>query len=100
VRLADAIAATELVITGEGRFDFSSLRGKVVSHVSELALAAARPCVVLGGTSSVGRREAAAAGIDEVYTLADVVGEAEGFANPAVAVRRVAGAIARAWSHR
>lgn len=37
VGLADALAGADLVITGEGRFDEQSLRGKVVGHVVDSA---------------------------------------------------------------
>ncbi|MEJ7649069.1 MAG: glycerate kinase [Nakamurella sp.] len=37
VGLTDALAGADLVITGEGRFDEQSLRGKVVGHVVESA---------------------------------------------------------------
>ena len=46
----------------------------------------------------MGRREAAAAGIDEVYSLAGALGEREGLGNPAASVRRVAATMAKAWS--
>jgi glycerate kinase len=100
VRLGAAVADADLVITGEGSLDFSSLRGKVVSHVAALAMAGARPCVVLAGSASVGRREAAATGIDQVYAMAEILGQGEGLANPAASVRRVAASIARDWSQR
>ena len=47
--LADLIAGADLVITGEGRFDHSSLGGKVPTGVAEAALKSARPCIVLAG---------------------------------------------------
>ncbi|MFL6070388.1 MAG: glycerate kinase [Actinomycetes bacterium] len=98
IGLAEVIAGVDLVVTGEGSLDFSSLRGKVVSHVSALAMAQSRPCVVLAGKSSVGRREAAAAGIDEVHSLVRALGEQESLGNPAASVRRVTATIAKAWS--
>jgi glycerate kinase len=99
VGLAEVIAACDVVVTGEGHLDFSSVQGKVVSHVADLAQAASRPCVVITGASSLGRREAAAHGIDEVYTLTDAVGPREAIERAGPSVRRVAAAVARDWSH-
>jgi glycerate kinase len=98
VGLADAVATADVVVSGEGRLDFSSLRGKVVSRVASIAVAASRPCVVVAGSSTVGRREAAAAGIDEVYTLVELAGAETAMGRPAQAVRRAGAAVARDWS--
>ena len=60
-RLADDVAAAELVITGEGRFDDQSLHGKVVSALA--AGAGARHAGAGAGRSGhAGRRDAAGGG--------------------------------------
>ena len=100
VGLADGVATADLVVTGEGRLDFSSLRGKVVSHVAGLAMASATPCLVLAGSASVGRREAGATGIDEIYALDEIVGHEAALARPAQSVGQAAAAMARDWSRR
>jgi glycerate kinase len=100
IGLDGEIARSHLVITGEGRVDFSSLRGKVVSHVAKAAVRSARPCLVIAGSNQVGRREAAAVGIDEIHALVDAVGADGALARPSEAVRQVAGAVARGWSRR
>jgi glycerate kinase len=47
--LAEEISDADWVITGEGRFDSQSLRGKVVSGVTKAAkLSRARVCVIAG----------------------------------------------------
>ena len=92
------ISGVDLVVTGEGGLDFSSLRGKAVAHVAGRAQALARLCIVVTGYSSVGRSEAATAGIDEVYSLVDSVGQGRALARPAEAARRVAAIAARDWS--
>jgi glycerate 2-kinase len=74
IGLDRAVAASDLVITGEGTYDSTSLRGKVVGTVAAVAQEAALPCVVLAGQVRVGRREAAAHGIDEMLSLADLAG--------------------------
>jgi glycerate kinase len=100
VGLDAEVMASDLVLTGEGAFDFSSLSGKVVSFVAQRAQLAARPCVAVVGRNSVGRREAAAAGIDEIYALTDTVGESAALGRSAAAVRRVAAGVARDWSRQ
>ena len=64
VRLPDRVAGCDLVITGEGSFDWQSLRGRVVTGVARAALAAGRPVLVLAGQVSVGRREMASIGVN------------------------------------
>ena len=68
VGLRDEVDGADLVVTGEGSFDSTSLRGKVVSGVARIAQAAGVPCIVAAGQASVGAREAAAHGIDGVWT--------------------------------
>jgi glycerate kinase len=104
--VADAIdldgqmSKADLVVTGEGGLDFSSLRGKVVAYVAGRAQAMARPCIAIAGDVQVGRREAAAAGLDEIYSLEDAVGRDRAIGQPAASVRHVAAIAARQWSRR
>ena len=49
--LAARARAADLVLTGEGAFDFSSRAGKVPYGVAQVAAAAVRPCVALAGAS-------------------------------------------------
>ena len=48
-RLADDVAAAELIVTGEGRFDDQSLHGKVVGALAAGARSRRIPVVVLAG---------------------------------------------------
>ncbi len=68
-----ALDDCDLVITGEGRFDDQSLRGKVVAGVAGAARERGLPCVVLAGRVEAGR-SAAAAGVTEAYCLVDHFG--------------------------
>ena len=65
VGLAGRARRADLVMTGEGAFDFSSRAGKVVlrRRVGRAA-AAARPCIVLAGQVLVGSREMRALGVE------------------------------------
>ena len=68
----DAFDGADLVITGGARFDWQALRDSLVTAAAGAAVAKGVPCVVLAGEVSVGRREAAAVGVDAAYALADV----------------------------
>jgi glycerate kinase len=99
VGLADAIDGADLVVTGEGRFDATSMRGKVVSGVARHAQDAGVPCVVAAGAGEVGAREAAANGIDEVYTIAELRGGIDAaLAAGREGIRELGAAVAKEWS--
>jgi glycerate 2-kinase len=98
VGLRDRAARSDLVVTGEGAFDFSSRSGKVPYGVAEVAAEVARPCVVVAGRVDVGAREMRALGVESAYSLLDVVGEERAFADPAGSLSAVAERVARSWS--
>ncbi len=98
VSLASRAAQADLVITGEGAFDFSSRSGKVPYGVAGIASEALRPCVALAGQVLVGSREMRALGIESAYSLVDLVGEERAFAHPAEALSELAERVARSWS--
>lgn len=50
VKLADAVAAADLVITGEGKLDAQTLHGKVISGVHALCLGQGKKLAVICGT--------------------------------------------------
>lgn len=52
--LAERLAAADLVVTGEGRFDSQSAQGKVTGRLMELAGAAGKPVVVFAGQAANG----------------------------------------------
>ncbi len=56
-QLAEGIASADYVVTGEGRFDSQSLRGKVVSGVVQKAKTASVPVFVLAGEVALKRNE-------------------------------------------
>jgi len=98
VDLPERARAADLVLTGEGAFDYSSRAGKVPHGVAAVAEEALRPCVVLAGQVLVGSREMRALGIESAYSLVDLVGEERAFADPAGALAELAGRTARTWS--
>jgi glycerate 2-kinase len=99
VRFAARVEAADLVVTGEGTFDWQSLRGKVVSAVAATGLELGTPVVVLAGQVLVGRREALAIGVESAYAVADGPEEvAAALADPAGTIAARAERIARTWS--
>ena len=98
VDLAARAAAADLVLTGEGAFDFSSRSGKVPYGVATVAANAVRPCVALAGRVLVGAREMRALGIESAYSLVDLVGEEAALGDPAGSLATLAERVARTWS--
>ena len=99
VGLEAALEDADLVVTGEGSFDWQSLRGKAVAGVAAAAAARGLPCLVLAGQVSVGRREAAAAGVEACYSLAEHAGSVEAARQrPEQGLALLAARVAREWS--
>ena len=98
VSLASRARRADLVVTGEGAFDFSSRAGKVPYGVAGVASEALRPCIALAGQVLVGSREMRALGIESAYAVVDLVGEQASFADPAGSLAALAERTARTWS--
>lgn len=94
--LADLVARADLVLTGEGRLDASSVRGKVVSGVARLAAEHGVPCVAVAGEVELGGREARAAGLSATYALVDRDAD-HARTDAARVLREVSVHVARAW---
>lgn len=94
-----ALDEADLVLTGEGSFDWQSLRGKLITAVASAAAARGLPCLVLAGQVSVGRREAASVGIQDAYSVAEHAGgDAASMADPAGTLASLAEELAGQWS--
>jgi glycerate 2-kinase len=76
-RLADDVAAADLVITGEGRFDDQSLHGKVVSALSGAARARRIPVLVFAGQVTLDDKARRVAGITAAYSIAEHAGSVQ-----------------------
>lgn len=102
VGLAEVVAAADLVVTGEGTFDWQSLRGKVVAGVAQAALEAATPSIVIAGQAMVGRREAMTLGLSGTYAVAETPEQVEAaVADPVGTLADRAARVAATWSpHR
>lgn len=71
------VAAADVVITGEGRFDDQSLHGKVVSALAASARARRIPVLVLAGQVTLDCAALRHAGIREARSLAEYAGSVE-----------------------
>jgi glycerate 2-kinase len=98
VGLLDRARRSELVITGEGAFDFSSRGGKVPYGVAAVATEALQPCIALAGAVLIGSREMRTLGIESAYSTVDLVGEEASFSDPAGSLAALAERTARTWS--
>ena len=99
VDLPSAIAASDLVITGEGSFDWQSMRGKVISGVAHFAAKYGRPVVVIAGQVHCARREFMALGVESAYAVAETSAQIEAsIADPTGALIGRAESVARTWS--
>jgi glycerate 2-kinase len=88
-----------LAVTGEGSFDWQSLRGKLITAVARGAADRGVPCIVLAGQVSVGRREAASAGVEAAYSVSEAAGGVEAsMADPAGTLAALAERVATRWS--
>ena len=99
VGLPDVVRAADLVVTGEGCFDWQSLRGKVVAGVAHAALEAATPAIVIAGQTMVGRREAMTLGLSGTYAVAETPAQVEAaIADPVGTLAARAARVAATWS--
>ncbi len=98
VGLAASVQGSDLVVTGEGAFDFSSRSGKVPYGVAEVAARHLVPCIALAGQVLVGSREMRALGVESAYSLVDLVGEERALGDPGAALAELAARTARTWS--
>jgi glycerate 2-kinase len=70
VHLSDRLKSVDLCITGEGRFDAQSLRGKTIGGVAEMCKQLGVPCVVLAGRVDQ-IAELSGRGITAAYGISD-----------------------------
>ena len=85
LKLRDVIARADLVITGEGRLDPSSLHGKLPITVARWARSAGRRVVAVCGQLALPQATLDELGIEAAYALADLAG------SPDAAVTRAEG---------
>jgi glycerate kinase len=100
VGLHGRIAGADLVITGEGRLDASSLGGKTAIGVARLCKELGIPCVALVGAVGEGAERALAEGITQYVAIADrPMTLAEAVARAPELLERAAERLMRNWRH-
>jgi len=67
--LEEAIASADLVVTGEGRIDASSFRGKVLGHVADLCRRRGVTCLAVAGEVRATTDELRGAGVRDHISL-------------------------------
>jgi glycerate kinase len=93
--LAAELEHADLVITGEGSFDWQSLHGKVVAGVAAAATERAVPTLVLAGRVELTRREWMTAGVAAAFPATAEPGQA-----PAEGLAAAAARAAVTWARR
>lgn len=94
-----AAARSDLVVTGTGLVDWSSMKGSVVSGVAEVTAATGRPVVLVAGECLIGRRETMNLGLAACYAVAERPVEVEAMvADPVSTLEARTARVARTWS--
>ncbi len=95
VDLAGAVRAADLVVTGEGRMDGQSIRGKTPVGVARIAKQYGCPVIALAGALGEGYQAVLEAGIDAVFSTANQgLSRQQMFERAAVSVQAAAREIA------
>lgn len=101
VGLADKVQGADLVITGEGRCDAQTLRGKTPIGVARVAQRAGAPVVILAGTLGEGYQALYEQGIDAAFAVVSgPMTLAQACADAPRLLRERARDIARVWQLR
>ncbi|QKT12077.1 glycerate kinase family protein [Rhodococcus sp. W8901] len=74
---ARQLESADLVLTGEGKFDHQSLRGKLVTALAAAATRMGVPTVVIAGQVAVDRDTARAVGIVAAFSVTEFAGSVE-----------------------
>ena len=94
-----AVAGADLVVTGEGKLDAQSLRGKAPVGVARAAGAHGVPVVALAGAVEVADRELRAAGFEEAHALLGLEPDPRrSMAEAAALLERLAERVGLAWA--
>jgi glycerate kinase len=92
------VAASDVVLTGEGCLDSQTLHGKLPARVAASCLDAGVPCIAIAGQVRLGRRQLAVAGFAEAHALETHAGSLEAaIAQGPTALSGLAADVARAY---
>lgn len=98
-QLAARASEVDLVVTGEGTFDWDSLSDSVVAAVARSCLEVGTASIVLAGRAYVGRRESMALGLSGVYAIVEDPHDLDAaLLDPLGPLQARAERLARTWS--
>jgi glycerate kinase len=84
--LSRALSRADLVVTGEGRLDEQTIRGKTVAGVAAVAERAGVRCVAVAGEVALDATRLASTGIADAVGLVELFGRARAESEPEVAI--------------
>ena len=93
----EEVREADLILTGEGSFDWQSLSGKAIAGIGRAASVWGVPVVVLAGRVDLGRREWQSIGIHGVYSMSDMADEQTALVDPERTLSDCAERVARTW---
>ena len=73
----ELLDSVDLVLTGEGKFDSQSLRGKLVTRIAAAGGATGVDTIVLAGQVTLTENELVAAGIAAAHSISEFAGSVE-----------------------
>ena len=98
--LHQMIKEAELIITGEGKLDAQSAKGKVVSQVISLARSNQKSCIVVCGENGLDQLTWKSWGIQGVYSISDLApGKEEAIQHAAAYLVEIGKDIANSFFH-
>lgn len=92
------IAKADLVITGEGKFDWQSLDGKVITGVARAAMSLGKATIVIAGQVEIGRRDWQSIGVANAFSAEEFVGLANSLTEPFQSLSKLSERVARTWN--
>lgn len=98
LKIPNIISKCDLVITGEGKFDWQSLDGKAVTGLAKTALSFGVPTIVLAGQVEIGRREWQSIGVASAFSLEDFCGLETALNMPRESLASLTERVARTWN--
>lgn len=87
----------DLILTGEGKLDWQSEVGKVITGVTEIARSQAVPVLALVGQNDLSLRELQNLGVHGVYSMVELFGEEESLTRARQTLERMTRRAARTW---
>lgn len=95
--LEEKIQRADLIVTGEGSFDWKTLDGKVISGLAHLAMKHGKPLVVIAGQVALGRRDWQTIGVNATFAMTDDGPLEQCLQSPSEVLSKTASRMGRTW---